>query len=107
MEKKTVVIKNANEIESMTVENTAIDAVLRGRFIMLSNLISELKAEKDKIQEIVLEKYGHAPVKTGEVFKAVVYDTLTIDEKKLVELYGEEALKQTKIKPKHVEYIKV
>lgn len=107
MEKKIVNVKTKEEIENMTANNTAIDAVLRERFITLSNLINELKTEKDKIQEIVLEKYGHTSVKTGEVFKAIVYDTMTIDESKLVELYGQEALALTKIKPKHVEYIKV
>lgn len=107
MEKKIINIKTKEEVNNMNVENTAIDAVLRERFITLSNLINELKTEKDKIQEIVLEKYGHVSVKTGEVFKAVVYDTMTIDEQKIIALYGQETLDLIKTKPKHVEYIKV
>lgn len=107
MEKKMITIKTAEELENMTAENTVIDAVLRERFITVSNLINALKAEKDKIQSVVLDKYGHVPVKSGQVFKSVVYDTMTIDEEKLIELYGEEALALTKTKPKHVEYIKV
>lgn len=107
MEKKMITIKTAEELENMTAENTVIDAVLRERFITVSNLINALKAEKDRIQSVVLDKYGHVPVKSGQVFKSVVYDTMTIDEEKLVELYGAEALALTKTKPKHVEYIKV
>ena len=106
MEKKLVTLKTSEEIENMTTENTSIDVALRERFISLSNMINQLKAEKDKITSIVLEVYGHKPVKTGEIFKAIVYDQMTIDESKLVELYGKEALEAVKIKPKHTEYIK-
>lgn len=107
MEKKTINIKTAEEVENMTIDNTAIDPALRERWIALKAMISSCEAETKKIQAIVLEKYGHKPVKTGEIFKAIVYDTMTIDESKLVELYGKEALEKTKIKPKHTEYIKV
>lgn len=106
MEKKTINVKSMEEIENMTVENTSVDVALRERFIAITNFINELKAEKDKISEIVLEKYDHKPVKAGEIFKAIVYDTMTIDEEILVKLYGKDALKNTKVKPKHVEYIK-
>lgn len=107
MEKKMITIKTAEEIENMTVENTVIDAVLRERFITVSNLIKSLQAEKNRITSVVLDKYGHVPVKTGEVFKAIVYDTMMIDEEKLVDLYGPEALALVKTKQKHVEYIGV
>lgn len=107
MEKKTINIKSHEEIENMTAENTAIDSALRERWIALKNMIASCEAETKKIQAIVLEKYGHKPVKTGEIFKAVVYDTMTIDETLLIELYGHEAIEKTKVKPKHTEYIKV
>ena len=106
MEKKLVTLKTSEEIENMTTENTSIDVALRERFISLSNMINQLKAEKDKITSIVLDVYGHKPVKTGEIFKAIVYDSMTVDENKLVELYGKEALEAVKVKPKHTEYIK-
>lgn len=106
MEKKTISFKTAEEVESMTIENTSIDVTLRERFIAISNYIAQLKAEKDKITSIVLDVYGHKPVKTGEIFKAIVYDSMTIDEKKLVEMYGKEALDNVKTKVKHTEYIK-
>ena len=106
MDKKTIIIKSAEEIENMTAENTSIDVSLRERFISLSNMINSLKAEKDKITSIVLDVYGHKPVKTGEIFKAVVYDSFTIDESKVIEKYGEDALKELKTKVKHTEYIK-
>ena len=107
MEKKTINIKTPQEVEAMSLENTAIDPALRERWIALKAMIASCEAETKKIQAIVLDKYGHKPVKTGEIFKAIVFDTMTIDESKLVELYGEEALALTKIKPKHTEYIKV
>lgn len=103
---KTITIKTAEEIENMTVENTAIDVALRERFISLRNDIESLEREKKKINEIVLEKYGHKAVKSGEIFKAIVYDSLCIDEDKIIELYGEDALKKVKTKVKHTEYIK-
>lgn len=106
MEKKTIMLKTSEEVENMTIENTSIDVSLRERFISISNLINQLKSEKDKITSIVLEKYEHKPVKTGEIFKAIVYDSLTIDENKLIELYGEKALEEVKTKVKHTEYIK-
>ena len=65
MEKKLVTLKTSEEIENMTTENTSIDVALRERFISLSNMINQLKAEKDKITSIVLDVYGHKPVKTG------------------------------------------
>ena len=107
MEKKSINIKSAEEIENMNVNNTAIDPALRERWIALKSMIAMCEAETKKIQAIVLEKYEHKPVKTGEIFKAIVYDTMTVDESKLVELYGAEALESVKIKPKHTEYIKV
>lgn len=107
MEKKIINIKTPEEVENMTVENTAVDPALRERFIALKAMIASCKAEVDKISWIVLEKYEHKPVKTGEIFKSVVYDTMTIDEKLLAELYGQEAVDRVKVKPKHTEYIKV
>ena len=107
MEKKTINIKTPEEVEAMTIENTAIDPALRERWIALKAMIAFCEAETKKIQAIVLDKYGHKPVKTGEIFKAIVYDTMTIDEKLLAELYGQEAIEKTKVKPKHTEYIKV
>ena len=106
MEKKVITVKSAEEVEAMSVANTAIDVALRERFISLKNNIEILKAEKDKIQEIVLEAYGHKPVKTGEVFKAVVYDKMIIDEELMRELFGQDAVERVKVKPSHVEYIK-
>ena len=106
MEKKTIVFKTSEEVENMTTDNTSIDVALRERFIALSNYIAQLKAEKDKITSIVLDVYGHKPVKTGEIFKAIVYDSMTIDEKKLVEMYGQDVLDNVKTKVKHTEYIK-
>lgn len=106
MEKKVIMIKSEEEVKEMTVENTSIDASLRERFIALKNTIEILKAEKDKIQEIVLDAYGHKPVKTGEVFKAVVYDKMIIDEELMRELFGTDAVERVKVKPSHVEYIK-
>ena len=106
MEKKIINVKSAEEVQEMTVENTSIDAALRERFISLKNTIEILKAEKDKIQEIVLDAYGHKPVKTGEVFKAVVYDKMIIDEELMRELFGSDAVERVKVKPSHVEYIK-
>lgn len=106
MEKKVIVIKSAEEIENMNIDNTSIDVALRERFISITNLINSLKAEKDKISDIVLEKYEHKPIKTGEIFKSVVYDKMLVDEKKIVELYGEDALEKVKTKPSHIEYIK-
>ena len=108
MKEKTIKIKTAEELENMTIENTKIDVALRERFISLKNDMSALKAEADKIQSIVLEKYGHKPVKRadGEIFTAIVYDSLTIDEDKITELFGSDALEKVKIKPKHTEYIK-
>lgn len=107
MEKKTINIKTTEEIESMTIENTSIDIALRERWIALKAMIASCEAETKKIQAIVLEKYEHKPIKTGEIFKSVVYDTMTIDEALLVEKYGKEALDAVKVKPKHTEYIKV
>lgn len=107
MENKTIKIKSAEEVDNMTIDNTPIDPALRERWIALKAMIACCKAEADKIQDIVLEKYGHKPVKTGEIFKAIVYDTMTIDENLLAQLYGKEAVEKTKVKPKHTEYIKV
>ena len=107
MEKKTINIKTPEEIENMTVENTAIDPALRERWIALKAMIASCEAETKRIQSIVLDKYGHKPIKTGEIFKAIVYDTMTIDESLLVEKFGQETLDAVKVKPKHTEYIKV
>ena len=106
MEKKLVTLKTSEEIENMTTENTSIDVALRERFISLSNTINQLKAEKDKITSIVLDVYGHKPVKTGEIFKAIVYDSYSIDENALIELIGKEKTEALKTKVKHTEYIK-
>lgn len=108
MKEKTIKIKSAEELESMTVDNTSVDVALRERFISLKNDIASLKAEADKIQSIVLEKYEHKPVKRadGQIFTAIVYDSLTVDEDKIIELYGKEALEKVKTKTKHTEYIK-
>lgn len=106
MEKKSIMIKTAEELENMTVDNTVIDAALRERWICIKGIMALLKAEVDKIQEIVLDKYEHKPVKTGEVFKAVVFDKFIIDEQLLVELCGPEILEKVKVRPVHTEYIK-
>ena len=106
MEKKYITLKTSEEVENMNVNNTSVDVALRERFISISNLINQLKAEKDKITSIVLDKYEHKPVKTGEVFKAIVYDSYSIDENKLIELIGKEKTESLKTKVKHTEYIK-
>lgn len=106
MEKKYITLKTSEEVENMNVNNTSVDVSLRERFISISNLINQLKAEKDKITSIVLDKYEHKPVKTGEIFKAIVYDSYSIDENKLIELIGKEKVESVKTKVKHTEYIK-
>ena len=105
MEKKTIMIKSQEELESINSESIRLDSALFEHRKSICYLIDMLTAEKKAIDSAILDKVEHQKVKTS-LFYTVISDYFEFNSDEFVMKYGQKEYDSFKTRPVHREQVR-